>query len=348
MVHIAILYLAIMYYTNKSNDFPKMRLKECEEDIKMILNKYEGSPMIHYVYLDDKYIYLNKDKDVLMQYQICSDKIFILGNPIGNDDKIEETIQELNNLGDKYGYTPVFCGINKNLIPHLHESGYEFMKLGEEARVNLNEFTLEGRKMKSVRNAIARVTKQEYTFEVIHPPFSEDFIESLKVVSDEWLGDRKERSFFIGSFKEDYLSRAPIAIVKDKENEIKGFANLMPMYDNETLSIDLMRFSHSTCNGVMDFMFVNLFNWSKEQGYSKFNMGLAPLSKVGQSKYSRFLERMGGYMYTYCEKVHSFQGLKRFKEKYCEEWDGLYMAYRKQSSVVITILQGMLLFIKEI
>lgn len=345
---IAILYLAIMYYTNKSNDFPKMRLKECEEDIKMILNKYEGSPMIHYVYLDDKYIYLNKDKDVLMQYQICSDKIFILGNPIGNDDKIEETIQELNNLGDKYGYTPVFCGINKNLIPHLHESGYEFMKLGEEARVNLNEFTLEGRKMKSVRNAIARVTKQEYTFEVIHPPFSEDFIESLKVVSDEWLGDRKERSFFIGSFKEDYLSRAPIAIVKDKENEIKGFANLMPMYDNETLSIDLMRFSHSTCNGVMDFMFVNLFNWSKEQGYSKFNMGLAPLSKVGQSKYSRFLERMGGYMYTYCEKVHSFQGLKRFKEKYCEEWDGLYMAYRKQSSVVITILQGMLLFIKEI
>ena len=54
-------------------------------------------------------------------------------------------------------------------------------------------------------------------------------------------------------------------------------------------------------------------------------------------------------MYTYCEKVHSFQGLKRFKkEKYCEEWDGLYMAYRKQSSVVITILQGMLLFIKEI
>ena len=77
------------------------------------------------------------------------------------------------------------------------------MKLGEEARVNLNEFTLEGRKMKSVRNAIARVTKQEYTFEVIHPPFSEDFIESLKVVSDEWLGDRKERSFFIGSFKED-------------------------------------------------------------------------------------------------------------------------------------------------
>ena len=65
--------------------FPKMRLKECEEDIKMILNKYEGSPMIHYVYLDDKYIYLNKDKDVLMQYQICSDKIFILGNPIGND-----------------------------------------------------------------------------------------------------------------------------------------------------------------------------------------------------------------------------------------------------------------------
>ena len=51
-----------------------------------------------------------------------------------------------------------------------------------------------------------------------------------------------------------------IAIVRNSEGEIKAFANIMPMYDgNKTLSIDLMRFKNIELNGIMDFIFVNLF-----------------------------------------------------------------------------------------
>lgn len=342
----AVAYIAIMYLGSKSENFPKLTLKHCEGDLKNILEKYQGSNMIHYIYLDDKFIYLNEDKDVIMQYQICLDKIFILGSPVGNPDKILDVVQEFSELADKYGYTPVFCSVEQSLIPQLHEIGYDFMKLGEEASVDLQEFTLEGRKMKSVRNAISRVTKQEYTFEIVKPPFTDEFLNSLKSVSDEWLGNRKEKGFSIGSFKVDYLSREPIAIVKNKEGEIKGFANLMPMYDEETLSIDLMRFSNSTCNGVMDFMFVNLFIWAKEEGYLKFNMGLAPLAEVGKSTQSRKIEKLGGYVYSCGEKIYSFQGLRKFKEKYCDDWNGVYIAYKKKSSIAITIAQALILISK--
>lgn len=343
---VSIVFSIIMYKINTLNKFKKLTLKECEDDIKRILNEYGGSSMTHYIYLGDKFAYLNKDKDVIIQYQVYADKIFILGSPIGNKYKIFSTIKELSMMVDKYGYTPVFCSIDKDLIPYLHDMGYEFMKLGEEARVNLKEFTLEGRKMKSVRNAIKRVEKNEYTFEIVKPPFSDDFIKSLKIVSDEWLGDRKEKGFSIGSFNVDYLNRTPIAVVKNQDEEIKGFANLMPMYDNNTLSIDLMRFSQKSCNGIMDYIFVNLFQYAKEDGYSSFNMGLSPLSKVGEGKYCHRREKLGNYIYSYGDKLYSFKGLKNFKQKYCESWEGVYMAYKNRSSLIVTILQAMLLILK--
>lgn len=342
----SIAYTAVIYLFSKSGEFEKLTLKQCESDIENILSKYPGSPMIHYVYLDDKYLYFNKDKDVVIQYQICSDKVFVLGSPVGNPSTKLDLVKEFYELVDIYGYDLVFCSVEKELIPYLHEIGYDFMKMGEEANVDLNEFTLEGRKMKSVRNAISRVKKQEYTFEVIKPPFTDEFIESLKLVSDEWLGNRKEKGFSIGSFKIDYLSRESIAIVRNKEGVIKGFTNLMPMYDEKTLSIDLMRFSNSTCNGIMDYMFVNLFEYAKEEGYSKFNMGLAPLSEVGKSNNSNKIERVGKYVYSCCDKIYSFKGLRKFKEKYCHDWDGVYMAYKKKSSVSVIIAQALLLISK--
>lgn len=343
----SLVFLGILYYINKRNNMPRVKLYECRDKVEKILSEYKGSSVIHFVYLNDKFVYLNKDEDVMMQYQISANKIAILGNLIGNEDKFFETIQEFYELSDKYGYTPVFCAIDKKMIPYLHETGYEFMKLGEEAAVNLESFTLEGRKMKSVRNALSRVEKEGYEFEMVYPPFSDEFLKKIKVVSDEWLGDRAEKGFSVGFFDEAYLNRDAIAIVKNKDGEIKGFTNLMPMYDgHKTLSIDLMRFSKDSCNGIMDFIFVNLFKYGQEKGYSRFNMGMAPLSNVGRSKYSFLSERIAAKVYSHGHHFYSFEGLKKFKEKYCESWDGRYMAYKKKTSLVFTMIQVILLVSK--
>jgi phosphatidylglycerol lysyltransferase len=337
---IAIFLIWILYKINKENDFPRKKLEECENEVKDIIDKFGGSPVIHYVYLHDKYVYINESKDVVLQYQMSANKIVILGNPVGNKDKVFETIQEFYKLADLYGYVPVFTAIDQNMMPVLHETGYEFMKLGEDALVDLTKFTLEGRKMKSVRNALSRVEKEEYSFEIVKPPFTDEFFNELKEVSDEWLSGRQEKGFYIGFFDKEYLGKQPIAIVKNKENKIKGFSNLMPMYDNnKTLSIDLMRFSHDTCNGIMDFMFVNLFKWGQEEGYERFNMGMAPLSNVGRSKYSFLSEKVAAQIYSHGQNFYSFKGLKKFKEKYCDIWEGKYMAYRKKTSILTTALQ---------
>lgn len=333
----------ILNFKNKFNQLPKNKLESCKDLVDKILDEFGGNGYAHYVYLRDKYIYINKDNDVFFQYQVKSNKIYVLGSPIGNPDNIFNAMEEFYSVADNFGYTVVYLSVSQDVIPYLHAMGYQFFNLGEDANVNLETFTLEGRKMKSVRNALSRVEKSGYTFEIVKPPFTDELFEQLQSVSDEWLAGKKELGFSIGSFDREYLKDYPIAIIRNEENEIKGFANVMPMYDNnETLSIDLMRFSNDVCNGIMDFIFVNMFLYGKEMGYSKFNMGLSPLSNVGTSKYSFLDERIGQQIFLKGHKFYSFEGLKKFKEKYCELWSPRYLAYRKGNSL-ISIMIGMIL-----
>ncbi|MGG5461609.1 bifunctional lysylphosphatidylglycerol flippase/synthetase MprF [Clostridium sp. B9] len=339
-VIITVLYVTI-YFINSRKKIPTTSFSECKEEALAILNEYKGDSLTHLIFLNDKYVYINDKKDVLIQYEVYGDKLFVLGNPVGNKENLFKEIEEFCDFADSYGYIPVFYQVDEDMISYLHSNGYDFMKIGEEAKVYVDEFKVVGNKMKSLKTSRSKVTKEGYTFDIVKPPFSEEFFRDIKDVSDQWLDGRKEKGFSVGFFDEDYLSEAPIAILRDKEGKIKAFANFMYMYDNdESFSVDLMRFSKDTPRGVMDFMFIKLIEYGKENGYKIFNMGVAPLANVGESKYAFWNEKLALQFYEYGQAIYSFKGLRRFKEKFSHKWDYKYIAYRRNTSILITVIQA--------
>lgn len=147
--------------------------------------------------------------------------------------------------------------------------------------------------MKAMRAIKNKFEREHFVFEIIKPPLSYELIQELKTVSNEWLAGRKEKGFSLGYFDEAYLNKSEIAILKNKNEEVIGFASLMPVYDNnQTISVDLMRFKPGSPSGTMDYIFLSLLEWAKEQGYSQFNLGMAPLSNVGLSKFSFLVKRL--------------------------------------------------------
>ncbi|WP_283697423.1 bifunctional lysylphosphatidylglycerol flippase/synthetase MprF [Clostridium perfringens] len=338
-VLVTVIYVAI-YFFNVRRKIPVKVFDECKEDVERIIEEYKGDSLTHLVFLKDKYIYLNEDKDLFIQYEVYGDKLFVLGNPVGNTENLFREIEKFCEYADNYGYTPVFYQVNDEMISYLHSNGYDFMKIGEEAKVDVKEFKVVGNKMKSLKTSRSKVTKEGYTFHMVEPPFSREFLDSLRNISDEWLDGRKEKGFSVGFFDEDYLNKAPIAVLKDAEGEIKAFANIMYMYDDESFSVDLMRFSKNTPRGVMDFMFISLIEYGKEKGYEIFNMGMAPLANVGLSKYAFWNEKLALQVYENGQAFYSFKGLRRFKEKFSNKWDYKYIAYRRNTSILITVIQA--------
>ena len=102
----------------------------------------------------------------------------------------------------------------------------------------------------------------------------------------------KEKGFSLGYFDREYISRAPIATLSDADGKIIAFTTFMPVYQNGSLSVDLMRYYPDAPSGIMDAIFIHLFQWAKENEYHSFNIGMAPLSNVGLSTQSLRSERV--------------------------------------------------------
>lgn len=345
---IAIVISIIGIYFSRSKKLSLVSSRNHEVEILEHINNYGGNVLTHLIFLHDKYIFWNSKKNVLFSFQIYADKIVILGDPIGDKAEFPAAIEEFMTTADVHGYTLVFYEINNDMLATLHEHGYDFFKLGEEGFVDLNDFSLSGKKMKSMRAVKNKFERENFVFEILKPPYNSEVFEDLRNISNDWLEGRNEKGFSLGFFDENYLNRTEIGILKDSDSHIIGFSSIMPMYDEgRTISVDLMRFKEDAPSGTMDFIFLSLFEWAKEQGFTRFNLGMAPLSNVGLSKYSFFSEKIAAQIYLHGHTFYHFQGLRRFKEKFDVAWEPKYLAFRKKSSLPVTVAQVTLLIGKK-
>jgi phosphatidylglycerol lysyltransferase len=337
---IAFFILILGYWFRRPKKWAMETSINQEEKVLEHVSKYNGKVLTHLIFLHDKFLYWNKQQNVLFSYQIYADKVVVLGDPIGEKAEWRFAIEEFLDLSDQYGYTPVFYEVSDEMLPFLHEYGYDFFKLGEEAFVDLKRFSLSGKKMKGVRAVKNKLERENYYFEMVKPPFQNSLMNELKEISDQWLQGRKEKGFSLGFFDENYLNRTEIALVKDDDQRIIGFATIMPVYDeHQTISIDLMRFLPDAPAGTMDFIFLSLFEWAKENNYVHFNLGMAPLSNVGLSKFSFLSEKIASQIFLHGQFFYHFQGLRKFKSKYAHFWEPKYLGYRKKTSLPFTMAQ---------
>ncbi|BCA85474.1 phosphatidylglycerol lysyltransferase [Enterococcus saigonensis] len=313
-----------------------------EAKVSHILNTYGGNSDSQLVYLKDKNIFVyndGADDTVFLQFATYNNKNVVMGSPNGKKADFEAAIAQFIHEADVLGYLPVFYETDEDTVMILHELGYDFIKMGEEALVELDTFTTSGKKMKGTRAVLNKIEKNGFNFEILQPPYSADEMTTFKEISDSWLDGRKEKGFSLGFFDEDYLQRGPMAVVKNSEGEIVSFANIIPTYTKEIGTIDLMRHhADKAPSGSMDFLFVNLFSYMQENGIQYFDLGMAPLSNVGQSRKSFIQERIAYLVYEFGSRFYSFQGLRDYKEKYASQWRSRYTLYSRDSWIAYVML----------
>lgn len=312
------------------------------ERIRNVIKEYGGNETSHLAFLKDKsiYYYSVDDHDKLFfMYRRKYDRLVVMGDPVGDKDSWRPALRQFVLEADKYGYQLVFYEVSSDMTMLLHEFGFDFIKTGETGLVKLADFTLAGKRQRSQRALMHKFDREGYTFSVEKPPFSKELMQEMKQVSDSWLGNETEKGFSLGFFDSYYINQAPVGIIRDKEGKMVAFATFMPTGGKKILTIDLMRHSKDAPSGIMDKIFITLFEYGKENGYERFDMGMAPLANVGTSQYSFIEERAAHFIYEYGYSFYGFQGLRDYKDKYVSYWLPKYTAYRKRSSIVSTMLE---------
>ncbi len=293
-------------------------------------------------FLNDKllYYYIENEKDlVVFQFALEDGKVIVMGDPIGPKEYFPKAINEFIKEAESKNLIPLFYEIGQELTLLLHELGYEFMKFGETAKVNLTEFGLVGKSGRKFRAVINRGENSGYSFKIMSPPFSNEFMDELENISNAWLSGREEKGFSLGFFDRDYLSLAPVACVLDKSGKVQAFANFLVCNTKTESSIDLMRYDPLTeRNGIMDYLFVQIFLYMKENDVVYFDLGMAPLSNVGQNDHSFVEEKLAFLVYTFATRFYSFGGLRKYKEKFSPSWEARYLSYPKDSNLLFDLL----------
>ncbi|RND99072.1 Phosphatidylglycerol lysyltransferase [Lacticaseibacillus paracasei] len=316
-----------------------------EARLKAVVAKFGGNEVSHLGLMRDKSLHfyqVDGEDRVFFLFKKKADKLIVMGEPVGDETQIPAAIADFMKQADDQDMSLVFYEINENLTMKLHEFGFDFMKFGEEGYVDVTTFTLAGTKRKGERALMHKFEREGYSVELLKPPFDDALLDDLQTVSDSWLDGRSEKGFSLGFFDRHYLNQAPIAVVRAPDDKIVAFATDMPTGNNEVTSIDLMRSSADAPSGIMDEVFIHLFELAKDRGFKYFNMGMAPLANVGTSSYSFIEEKIAHLVYEYGYRFYGFQGLRSYKNKYVTEWVPKYVAYRKRTSLLFTLLQIMM------
>lgn len=283
----------------------------------------------HLALLGDKALLFSESGRSFIQYGVMKRSWVAVGDPVGDPTEFAELAWQFTALADRHGAWPVFYEVDRAHLPIYIDLGLTLLKLGEEARVNLRTFTLDGGHRKGLRRVIKEVERSGATFDVIPPEDVPRHMAEFKVVSDGWLETRRtrEKGFSLGSFDEEYLSHFPIAVLR-VSGRIVAFANLWLGGDRDELSVDLMRHTSDCPRSGMEFLFIQLMQWGRDEGYAWFNLGMAPLSGFESRALAPVWNRIGNLAFRHSEHFYNFRGLRQYKEKFDPVWEPKYLASR--------------------
>ena len=280
------------------------------------------------VYLRDKALLFDAERTGFVMYAVQGTSFVALGDPVGPAESAGGLVRLFLERCDDYAGVPVFYEVGKERLHHYADFGLSFVKLGEDARVDLSAFSLEGPRAGKHRQALHRLERAGATFRVLGAGEVEAALGELRAVSDDWLREKagSEKGFSLGFFDESYLRRFPIAVV-ERAGRILAFASLWPGPGRHELSVDLMRYHKGAPKGVMEALFVHLMRWGRAEGYRWFALGMAPLSGFERSPVAPLWTRLGGFLYHHAERFYNFQGLREYKEKFDPVWEPRYLVY---------------------
>ncbi len=277
----------------------------------------------------DKLVWRFEERGLLL-YGTTGNYLVVFSDPVVSPGEERACLESFLDFAEGGGWEVVFYQLSPRWIPYLHDQGFSLFKLGEEALVDLRSFALDGKRFKSLRNMLHHVERAGATLRVLSTDEVGRRLAELRAVSDAWLATKHvpEKRFSVGFFSEAYLRRFPAIIAEDPSGKILGFASLMPGRRGGEASLDLMRYLPDAPAGVIDAILVHAFAWAREQGYSVFSLGMAPLSTVGESSRAPLWERLSRFLYRHGAYFYNFQGLRQYKQKFHPSWEPRYMGYK--------------------
>ena len=295
-----------------------------------ILEGHGRSSLDPFKLASDKTYYFSPSGRTFLAYRTAGNFAVVLADPVGPEDEIAGIIRSFKELCAENDWKLAFYQTLPDFLPLYREAGFKKMKVGDDAIIDLADFNLDGKRMKHIRHSINQFEKAGIRAVYHEPPVPPEIMAGVREVSDDWLRipGRRERAFTVGVFSEEEVRSTPVFAAVQPDGRILAFVNIIRSYAPGETTIDLMRHRRDAPHGIMDSLFVQLFERQKANGFTRFSLGLAPMSGFREGEEAGAEERAVQYFLQRSNFLFSYSGLLEYKAKFATHWEPRYAIYR--------------------
>ena len=307
---------------------------EERERVKQIIFQHGRDPMDTFALLDDKRYFFSEDGQGVVAYALWRKFAVALADPICPIKSRGAMISNFARFCKQQDWKPLFYCSHMNNRTTYEEEGFVSFKIGEDARLDVSEFKLQGKMFQNLRTARNKAQKNGLTMQWYNakPQVDHGLEAQLCMLSADWLKRKHggEMTFDLGSFSLDSVHEHGISIVRNTEGRMEALATWLPYAQGKGRCLDLMR-GREDARDVIDFLIVEAIDHFKAEGVTEVSLGNAPLANVdadAEGGLESKRERAVKFLFDNFDKYYGYKSLFNFKKKYQPEWQGRYIAYR--------------------
>lgn len=325
------------------------RTEEDESALRALLERYGSSDSLGYFALrTDKSLMWAPNGKAVVAYRVVNGVSLASGDPIGPESAWPEAIAAW--LGDsaRHGWTPAALGCGAAAGRAYRKAGLDVIELGDEAVVDLTRFTLDGRPMRSVRQAVNRMQRAGYTCELVRQrDMSPALLLGVMQAADAFREGTVERGFSMA------LSRLGDprdgdclwVLCRDSDRRLRGLLRFVP-WGGDGFSLDLMRGDRTADNGLTELMVVAVLSEASALCIRRVSLNFAVLRSVfaraedlGAGPVLRIWHRV----LKHASRLWQIESLYRANAKYQPDWLPRYLCFpvaRDLPRIAIAVLSA--------
>ncbi|GAA4858252.1 phosphatidylglycerol lysyltransferase domain-containing protein [Kitasatospora terrestris] len=335
----ALLFLAVVYVTFRSPRGEELLSDEDEQRLRALLERQgERDSLGYFALRRDKAVVFSPSGKAAVAYRVVGGVSLASGDPIGDPEAWPGAIEAWLSEAREHAWVPAVMGASEEAGVIYARHGLDALELGDEAIVELDEFSLDGRAMRVVRQAYNRVKRAGYTVRIRrHEAIPEAEMAALVARADHWRDGATERGFSmaLGRLGDPGDGRCVMLECFDGDGELRALLSFVP-WGGKGLSLDLMRRDRDSENGLMEFMVIELLQRAEEVGLERVSLNFAMFrsvfergSRLGAGPVLRLWRSVLGFF----SRWWQIESLYRANAKYRPIWEPRYLLFEKSSEI---------------
>ena len=277
----------------------------------------------------DKQYFFSVDGQAFVGYRVENRVLLLSGDPVGPQETFPALLSQLRGFVDARGLKLGAVGASEALRPLWEDQGLRTMYLGDEAIVELDKFTLEGRAIRKVRQSVSRLSKAGYTAD-LHElrMLDQSIVGQIQKVLERGRQGAPERGFSMAmdSLGGELGDETLVVLARDEHDAIRGVLHFVPCYGRRTYSLSFMRRDPDTPNGLTEFLVASAIELLRDRGVAEMSLNFATFAKWIHSPEER-LEQALGRLVALANPFFQIESLYRFNAKFFPRWESRYLVY---------------------